>query len=70
MPGGITIMLSPDAQFTFDLIGVRPVVVDQLGREAILLPTFSMVLLDSSLTRQQVELVIDRVFSAAAARLV
>ena len=31
-------MLPDDAQTTFDLIGVRPILIDRLGRDAILLP--------------------------------
>lgn len=61
--------LPDEAQTTFDLIGVRPIMVGQLGREAILLPRFNMVLLDAALTGVQIDLVIDRVLAEAAARL-
>ena len=61
--------LPDEAQTTFDLIGIRPVWVDRLGREAILLPRFSMVLLDAALTGRQIDAVIDRVLSEAAARI-
>ena len=52
-----------------DLLGVRPIWVDDLGMDALVLLAQKMVLIDSGLCPDRVERVVDHVLAAATARL-
>lgn len=52
-----------------DLLGIRPVWVDDLHMDALVLLAQKMVLIDSGLCPDRVERVVDHVLAAAAARL-
>jgi hypothetical protein len=52
-----------------DLLDIRPVWVDDLGMDALVLLAQKMVLIDSGLCPDRVARVVDHVLAAAAARL-
>lgn len=52
-----------------DLIGLRPIRVDDLGRDALLIASCGLVLIDSAVTGARLDAVVDRVLSMAAGAL-
>lgn len=55
-----------DSEWIFELVGLRPVVVPDLGRQALLLPRWGIILIDSA---ADVAAVSDWALARAAARL-
>ena len=52
-----------------DLIGLRPIRVENLGRDALLIASYGLVLIDSALDGERLTAVVDRVLSSAVGSL-
>ncbi len=62
-------MLPEDVQTTLDLIGLRPVLLEDLDEAAVLVPGFNLVLIDADLEGRELRLTIDRILELAAQEL-
>ncbi len=57
--------MQPDPTIMLDLIGLRPIIVDDLRHEAVLLPRLGLLLLDAATEHAQREAAIERAIAAA-----
>lgn len=58
-----------DALAILDVIGLRPIMVEGLGRDAVLSLSVGVLLLDAGLSAEDISDITDQVLSRAAARL-
>lgn len=61
--------MQPDPHTMLELIGLRPVVVEDLGRRSVLVRKYRVLLVDAQVSSRELDDVVDGILARAAADL-